>query len=119
MPRNGCGIAAQPENNDWLVVNQLSAELAFCDALETSDAAVKMMGDDTLRAIARELVPEVRRNVTIDWAVKESARAKLRVLVKRVLRRYGYPPEKQEQATYTVLTQAEVLSCAWAAEAIA
>jgi hypothetical protein len=75
MPRNGCGIAAQPENNDWLVVNQLSAELAFYDALETSDAAGKMMGDDALRSIARELVVEVHRNVTIDWAVKESARA--------------------------------------------
>lgn len=95
------------------------AELAFYDALEANDAAVKLMGDATLRAIARELVEEVRRNVSTDWAVKESARAKLRVLVKRVLRRYGYPPDKQEQATYTVLAQAEVLSGAWAAEAAA
>ena len=69
---------------------------------------------DTLRMIARELVETVRRNVTIDWTVKESVRAKLRVIVKRILRKYGYPPDKQEKATRTVLEQAEVLSEAWA-----
>lgn len=95
------------------------AELAFYDALETNDTAVTVMGDETLRAIARELVAAVRANVTIDWALKESARARLRVLVKRVLRRYGYPPDKQEQATQTVQEQAEVLSGAWAAAAAA
>jgi type I restriction enzyme R subunit len=93
-----------------------AAELAFYDALETNDSAVKVMGDTTLRAIARELVEAVRRNVTIDWTLKESAQARLRVLVKRVLRRYGYPPDKQEQATKTVLEQAAALSGEWALE---
>ena len=65
--------------------------------------------------IARELVETVAQNVTIDWTVKENVRAKLRVLVKRILRKYGYPPDKQEKATQTVLEQAEVLSEAWAA----
>jgi type I restriction enzyme R subunit len=89
-------------------------ELAFYDALETNDSAVKVLGDDTLRAIARELVATVRKNVTIDWTIRENVRAHLRVLVKRVLRKYGYPPDKQEQATRTVLEQAEVLSGIWA-----
>ncbi|MEI7836404.1 MAG: type I restriction enzyme endonuclease domain-containing protein, partial [Planctomycetota bacterium] len=84
-------------------------ELAFYDALEVNDSAVKVLGDDTLRKIARELVQAVRRNVTIDWAVKENVRAKLRVMVKRVLRKYKYPPDKEEKATATVLEQAEVI----------
>ncbi len=90
-------------------------ELAFYDALEVNDSAVKILGDETLRLIARELVETVRRNVTIDWAVKETARAKLRVMVRRILRKHGYPPDKQEQATRTVLEQAELLSQEWAA----
>jgi type I restriction enzyme R subunit len=85
-------------------------ELAFYDALETNDSAVKVLGDDTLRDIARELVRTVRNNVTIDWTMRENVRAQLRVLVKRILRRYGYPPDRQEKATQTVLEQAEVLS---------
>jgi type I restriction enzyme R subunit len=89
-------------------------ELAFYDALETNDSAVKVLGDETLRTIARELVETVRRNVTIDWTLRENVRAQLRVLVKRILRKYGYPPDKQEQATQTVLEQAEVLSELWA-----
>ena len=89
-------------------------ELAFYDALETNDSAVQVMGDETLRAIARELVEAVRRNVTIDWTLRETVRAQLRVLVRRILRRYGYPPDKQEQATKTVLEQAAVLSEGWA-----
>jgi type I restriction enzyme R subunit len=89
-------------------------EMAFYDALETNDSAVKVLGDDTLRTIARELVKTVRANVTIDWAVRENVRAQLRVLVKRILRKYGYPPDKQEKATLTVLEQAEVLSQEWA-----
>ena len=84
-------------------------ELAFYDALETNDSAVKVLGDETLRAIARELTETVRKNTTIDWAVREGARAKLRVMVKRVLRKHGYPPDKQEKATLTVLEQAELL----------
>jgi type I restriction enzyme R subunit len=89
-------------------------ELAFYDALETNDSAVKVLGDETLRTIAREVVATVRANVTIDWTVRENVRAQLRVLVKRILRKYGYPPDKQEKATQTVLEQAEVLSEIWA-----
>ena len=84
-------------------------ELAFYDALEVNDSAVRVLGDETLRDIARELVEAVKRNATIDWAVKESVRAKMRVLVRRILRKHGYPPDKQEQATQTVLEQAEAL----------
>ena len=85
-------------------------ELAFYDALETNDSAVKVLGDETLRDIARELVDSVRQNVTIDWTLRENVRAQLRVLVKRILRKHGYPPDKQETATRTVLKQAEQLS---------
>jgi type I restriction enzyme R subunit len=90
-------------------------EVAFYDALETNDSAVKVLGDETLRGIARELVAAVRANVTIDWTVRENVRAQLRVIVKRILRKHGYPPDKQEKATQTVLEQAELLSEAWAA----
>ncbi len=89
-------------------------ELAFYDALETNDSAVKVLGDETLRTIARELVAMVRNNVTIDWTLRENVRAQLRVLVKRILRKYGYPPDKQERATQTVLEQAALLSDLWA-----
>ena len=89
-------------------------ELAFYDALEVNDSAVKVLGEPTLAKIARELVDTVRKNVTIDWTVRENVRAQLRVIVKRILRKYGYPPDKQEKATQTVLEQAEVLSEVWA-----
>ena len=89
-------------------------ELAFYDALETNDSAVQVLGDETLRNIARELVGTVRGNVTIDWTLRENVRANLRRLVKRILRKHGYPPDKQEKATRTVLEQAEVLSAEWA-----
>ena len=89
-------------------------ELAFYDALETNDSAVRVLGEPTLKRIAQELVAAVRKNVTIDWTVRENVRANLRVIVKRILRKYGYPPDKQEKATQTVLEQAEVLSEAWA-----
>jgi type I restriction enzyme R subunit len=88
-------------------------ELAFYDALEVNDSAVKVLGDETLCTIARELVETIRKNVTIDWTVRESVRARMRTLVKRLLRRYGYPPDKQEKATLTILEQAEVLSKEW------
>ena len=88
-------------------------ELALYDALETNDSAVKVLGDETLRTIARELVATVRKNVTIDWTLRDNVRAQLRVLVKRIVRKHGYPPDKQEKATETVLEQAEVLSEAW------
>ena len=89
-------------------------ELAFYDALEVNDSAVQVLGDETLKTIARELVTMVRGNVTIDWTVKENVRARLRVMVKRILRKYGYPPDKQEQATRTVLEQAELIAKDWA-----
>ena len=92
-------------------------ELAFYDALETNDSAVKVLGDETLRAIACELVETVRNNVTIDWTMRENVRANLRRLVRRTLRRHGYPPDKQEKATLTVLEQAEALSATWATAA--
>ncbi|MBW6454857.1 MAG: DUF3387 domain-containing protein [Trueperaceae bacterium] len=88
-------------------------ELAVYDVLETNDSALAVLGDATLRDIARELVETVRQNVSIDWTLRENVRAHLRVLVKRILRRHGYPPDKQETATRTVLEQAEVLSGGW------
>ena len=88
-------------------------ELAFYDALEVNDNAVQVLGDETLRTITVELVETVQRNVSIDWAIKESSRANIRRLVKRTLRKYGYPPNKQERAAETVLEQAEVLCENW------
>ncbi len=90
-------------------------ELAFYDALGVNDSAVQVLRDDTLRDTARELVETLRRNVTIDWTLRENVRANLRRLVKRVLRKHGYPPDKQESATPTVLEHAEILSAGWAA----
>lgn len=84
-------------------------ELAFYDALEVNDSAVTVLGEPTLQQIARELVESVRANTSIDWTIKESVRAKLRVIVKRILRKHGYPPDKQERATQTVIEQAELL----------
>src|SRR6266403_2963540 len=88
-------------------------EVAFYDALETNDSSVKVLGEPTLKTIARELVSHVRKSVTIDWTLRESARAQIRVLVRRILRKYGYPPDKQEKATQTVLEQAELLCADW------
>jgi len=82
--------------------------------VETNASAVEVLGDETLRAIACELVETVRGNVTIDWTMRENVRARLRTLVRRTLRRHGYPPDKQEKATQTVLEQAEALSAVWA-----
>ncbi len=84
-------------------------ELAFYDALETNDSAVAVLGDETLRTIARELTETVRRNATIDWTQKQSVQAAMRVAVKRILRKHGYPPDKQAKAVETVLEQAEQL----------
>jgi type I restriction enzyme R subunit len=95
-------------------LNLSEDELAFYDALETNDSAVKVLGDATLRTIAQELVRTVRANVTIDWTLRENVRANLRVHVKRILRKYGYPPDRQEKATQTVLEQAALLSAQWA-----
>jgi type I restriction enzyme R subunit len=95
-------------------LNLTEDELAFYDALEVNDSAVKILGDQTLRTIARELTDTVRKNVTIDWTLRENVQARLRVMVKRVLRKYGYPPDKQKKATDTVLEQATMIAKDWA-----
>jgi type I restriction enzyme R subunit len=88
-------------------------EVAFYDALAVNQSAVQAMGDDKLKLIAAELITQVRKSVTIDWTVREGARAKIRVMVKRILNKYGYPPDLQEEAVRTVLTQAELLCADW------
>lgn len=88
-------------------------EMAFYDALETNQAAVRELGDDTLRKIAAELTDQLRKNVSVDWSVRETVRAKLRLLVKRILRKYKYPPDLEQRAIDLVLQQAETLSEAW------
>ena len=90
-------------------------EMAFYDALATNEAAVRELGDETLKAIAVELTQKLRASVTVDWSVRETVRARLRVMVKMLLKRYKYPPDTQEEATDTVLRQAEPLSQAWGA----
>jgi type I restriction enzyme R subunit len=90
-------------------------ETAFYDALEVNDSAVKVLGDTILKQIAQNLVKAVRSNLTIDWTVRENVRANLRVIIKRIFRKHGYPPDKEEKATATVLEQAEALSQAWTA----
>jgi len=95
-------------------LNLTEDEVAFYDALEVNDSAVKVLGDETLRTIARELVEAIRKNVTIDWTMRENVQARIRVMVKRILKMYGYPPDKQKKATETVLEQAELLCKDWA-----
>jgi type I restriction enzyme, R subunit len=89
-------------------------EVAFYDALATNESAIQAMGDDKLKLIAAELITKVRKSVTIDWTLRESARAKIKVIVKRILNHYGYPPDLQEEAVKTVLQQAELLCADWA-----
>ena len=89
-------------------------EIAFYDALADNESAREVLGDKTLRKMAREIVEIIRKNVTIDWTLRDSVQAKLRVLVKRTLRKYGYPPDKRKKATYTVLEQAKLLCVDWA-----
>lgn len=88
-------------------------EMAFYDALATSEAAVRELGDETLKAIAVELTLRLRESVTVDWSVRETVRARLRVMVKTLLKRYKYPPDKQEEAIETVIKQAESLPAMW------
>jgi len=90
-------------------------ELAFYDALADNESAVQVLGNDELKVIAAELLKSLQANITIDWAHRASARAKLRVLVKRILKKYGYPPDLQDAAVQVVLQQAEMLSAKWAA----
>jgi type I restriction enzyme R subunit len=90
-------------------------EVAFYDALAANNSALEVMGRDNLKVIATELVTQVRKSVTIDWTLRESACAKIKVLVKRILRKHGYPPDLQDEATKLVLQQAELLCVEWAA----
>ena len=90
-------------------------EISFYDALAKNESAVEVMGNDQLRVIAHELLSNLKNNASVDWQHRESARARMRVLVKRILRKYGYPPDLQDAAVQTVLQQAEVLSATWAA----
>jgi len=96
-------------------LNMTEEEIAFYDALANNESAVKAMGDDKLKVIAAELVTKVRQSTTIDWTMRESARAAIRVMVKRILRQYGYPPDFQDAAVQTILLQAELLCKDWAA----
>ena len=88
-------------------------EVAFYDALAANESAVKAMGNDELKVIAAELVTQVRKSVSIDWTAREGARAKIKVMVKRILKKHGYPPDLQDEATQTVLKQAELLCADW------
>jgi type I restriction enzyme R subunit len=88
-------------------------EMAFYDALGANDSAVQVLGDETLRRIALELIQMIRKSVTIDWTQRESVQAEIRLKVKKILRNYGYPPDKQEKATQTVLEQAELIAKYW------
>lgn len=90
------------------------AELAFYDALGTNDSAVKVLGDEVLKSIARDITDTINKNISIDWSVRESARANMRRLVKRILRKYHYPPDKQEAAVKMVIEQAELACCSLA-----
>ena len=91
-------------------------EIAFYDALATNESAIQAMGDDKLKVIAAELIKMVRKSVTIDWNLRDGARAKIRVIVKRILNKWGYPPDLQEEAVKTVLQQAELLCADWMGE---
>ncbi|MDB6033128.1 MAG: box helicase [Verrucomicrobiales bacterium] len=91
-------------------------EKAFYDALAANESAVQAMGDDKLKVIAAELITKVRQSVTIDWTLRESARAKIKVMVKRILNKFGYPPDLQNEAVKTVLKQAELLCAEWTSE---
>lgn len=88
-------------------------ELAFYDALADNEDSVRELGDETLKKIAHELAESLRQNAGVDWAVRDSVRAKLRLMVKRILRKYKYPPLKEEAAVALVLEQAESLCADW------
>ncbi len=101
------------EQKRGVALNLTEDEIAFYDALADHPGVKEVMGDETLKTIARELVNTVKNNVTIDWTLRDSVQAKLRVMVKRVLRKYGYPPDKQQKATDTVLEQSKELCKHW------
>ena len=90
-------------------------EIKFYDALATNESAVRELADETLKKIAHELTENLRQNLTVDWSERESVRARLRLMVKRILRKYKYPPDLQDAAVELVLQQAQALGVAWAA----
>jgi type I restriction enzyme R subunit len=101
------------EKNRGKQQNMTEDELAFYDSLGVNDSAVQVLGNETLRKLALELTQMIRKSVTIDWTQRESVQADLRLKVKKILRKYGYPPDKQEKATQTVLEQAELIAKDW------
>jgi type I restriction enzyme R subunit len=103
------------EKNRGKQQNMTEDELAFYDALGVNDSAVQVLGNETLRKIAQELTQMIRNSVTIDWTQRDSVQAEMRLKVKKILRKYGYPPDKQEKATQTVLEQAELIAKDWVA----
>jgi len=98
------------EKNRGKQQNMTDDEIAFYDALGVNDSAVQILGNETLRKIATELTRMIRDSVTIDWTQRDSVQAEIRLKVKKILRKYGYPPDKQEKATQTVLEQAELIA---------
>jgi type I restriction enzyme, R subunit len=104
----------QEEQKRGTQLNLSEEEVAFYDALADNESAKQVLGDETLRKMATELVATVRNNISIDWTMRDAVQAKLRVLVKRLLKKYRYPPDKQEIATFTVLEQAKLLCKDWA-----
>jgi type I restriction enzyme, R subunit len=104
----------QQEQQRGNKLNLSEEEVAFYDALADNESAVEVLGDKTLHLMAKELVDTVRKNVTVDWTLRDNVQAKLRVLVKRLLKKYKYPPDMQQKATDTVLDQAKMLCKDWA-----
>lgn len=102
------------EKNRGKQQNMTEDEIAFYDALGTNDSAVKVLGDETLRKIALELTRMIRSSVTIDWTQRESVQAEIRLKVRKILRKYGYPPDREKRATETVLEQAGIIARDWA-----
>lgn len=110
-----CAMRCQRRRSSASPVRRLKAGTRTRRPCSANDSAVKQLGDPVLKKIAQELVAHVRRSVTIDWTLREAAQAQIRVIVRRILRKYGYPPDKQEKATQTVLEQAKLI-CAEVAD---
>lgn len=102
------------EKNRGKEKNTTEDEIAFYDALGANDSAVKVLGDETLRKIALELTQMIRNSVTIAWTQRESVQAEIRLKVRKILRKYGYPPDREKNATETVLKQAGLIARDWA-----
>jgi hypothetical protein len=102
------------EKNRGIQLNLTEEEVAFYDALADNESAKQFLGDKTLKLMSHELVEMIRKNVTVDWTLRDSVQAKLRVMVRHLLKNYGYPPDKQEKATFTVFEQAKLLCKDWA-----